>query len=160
MVGTASLPQTCIASALSPAPAPAIFPLSHSEIVTGVQRSHCDWGPRGGLSWGPGELGTGLGPWGLFPALAEACFLCLLPLPEAGGPIRPMSVKCFEVSPAKHLQMHHLSTGRRDQLGWGQGRTVGGGEVESSRTALLAESFPSLPFPALAQLQAQEASPL
>lgn len=56
--------------------------------------------------------------------------------------------------------MHHLSTGRRDQLGWGQGRMVGGGEVESSRTALLAESFPSLPLPALAQLQAQEASPL
>lgn len=85
-----------------------------------------------------------------------ASFLSL----RLGGPIRPMSVKCFEVSPAKHLQMHHLSTGRRDQLGWGQGRTVGGGEVESSRTALLAESFPSLPLPALAQLQAQEASPL
>lgn len=52
-----------------------------------------------------------------------ASFLSL----RLGGPIRPMSVKCFEVSPAKHLQdasFEHrqersAGLGSRAHGGWG-----------------------------------------
>lgn len=45
--------------------------------------------------------------------------------PGLEAPIRPMSVTCFESPQQSTFRMHLTSTGRRDQLGQGQGCMMG-----------------------------------
>lgn len=78
--------------------------LSCAEIVTTGREEPVGPGLRAGLSWVLEDLG-----WS--GALGRVtCPGCLSPWPPSsprgfgGAPIRPMSVKYFEVSPAKHLQ--------------------------------------------------------
>lgn len=116
----ASLPQTCTASAPSPARplTSSLLPFCHGNWRRGPgAESRSFLGSLRAWDW------SGSGTWNL-PWLMPEPFASFLS-PGLEPPIRPMSVTCFESPQQSPFRMHLTSTGRRDQLGQGQGCMMG-----------------------------------